>query len=130
MHVVGHPYVSNLIMAPFSYYGRPLLRKCNVLYYCIYPYIFTTMYLFLTVLIVLVATISAFTTKPRLSPRLGLFMQSAAWAAKESSNHFLIAPSILSADFAKLGAEVDNVLAAGADVVHFDVMGELLFTHN
>ena len=35
---------------------------------------------------------------------------------------FLIAPSILSADFAKLGQEVDNVLAAGADVVHFDVM--------
>ncbi len=34
----------------------------------------------------------------------------------------LIAPSILSADFAKLGEEVDNVLAAGADVVHFDVM--------
>ncbi|MBT3309293.1 MAG: ribulose-phosphate 3-epimerase [Gammaproteobacteria bacterium] len=34
----------------------------------------------------------------------------------------LIAPSILSADFAKLGAEVDNVLAAGADIVHFDVM--------
>ena len=35
---------------------------------------------------------------------------------------FLIAPSILSANFAKLGEEVDNVLAAGADVVHFDVM--------
>ena len=34
----------------------------------------------------------------------------------------LIAPSILSADFAKLGAEVDAVLAAGADIVHFDVM--------
>jgi len=34
----------------------------------------------------------------------------------------LIAPSILSADFAKLGDEVDKVLAAGADVVHFDVM--------
>jgi len=34
----------------------------------------------------------------------------------------LIAPSILSADFARLGEEVDNVLAAGADVVHFDVM--------
>jgi ribulose-phosphate 3-epimerase len=33
-----------------------------------------------------------------------------------------IAPSILSADFARLGAEVDAVLAAGADVVHFDVM--------
>jgi len=33
-----------------------------------------------------------------------------------------IAPSILSADFAKLGAEVDQVLADGADIVHFDVM--------
>ncbi|MFT6644130.1 MAG: ribulose-phosphate 3-epimerase [Patiriisocius sp.] len=33
-----------------------------------------------------------------------------------------IAPSILSADFARLGEEVDTVLAAGADVVHFDVM--------
>jgi ribulose-phosphate 3-epimerase len=35
---------------------------------------------------------------------------------------YLIAPSILSADFARLGEEVDTVLAAGADVVHFDVM--------
>ena len=35
---------------------------------------------------------------------------------------FLIAPSILSANFAKLGEEVDNVLASGADIVHFDVM--------
>ena len=35
---------------------------------------------------------------------------------------FWIAPSILSANFAKLGEEVDTVLAAGADVVHFDVM--------
>ncbi len=34
----------------------------------------------------------------------------------------LIAPSILSADFARLGEEVDHVLAAGADIVHFDVM--------
>jgi len=33
-----------------------------------------------------------------------------------------IAPSILSADFAKLGEEVDNVLVSGADIVHFDVM--------
>jgi|TARA_B110000977_G_scaffold189233_1_gene258437 ribulose-phosphate 3-epimerase len=33
-----------------------------------------------------------------------------------------IAPSILSADFARLGEEVDNVLVAGADIVHFDVM--------
>ncbi|PWC11676.1 ribulose-phosphate 3-epimerase [Brenneria roseae subsp. americana] len=35
---------------------------------------------------------------------------------------FLIAPSILSADFARLGEDTANVLAAGADVVHFDVM--------
>ncbi|MDO7657675.1 MAG: ribulose-phosphate 3-epimerase [OM182 bacterium] len=35
---------------------------------------------------------------------------------------FLIAPSILSADFARLGEEVTSVLEAGADVVHFDVM--------
>ncbi|WP_349617757.1 ribulose-phosphate 3-epimerase [Azotobacter salinestris] len=35
---------------------------------------------------------------------------------------FAIAPSILSADFARLGEEVDKVLAAGADIVHFDVM--------
>lgn len=36
--------------------------------------------------------------------------------------NFRIAPSILSADFARLGEEVDHVLAAGADIVHFDVM--------
>ena len=35
---------------------------------------------------------------------------------------YLIAPSILSADFARLGEEVENVLQSGADVVHFDVM--------
>lgn len=35
---------------------------------------------------------------------------------------FKIAPSILSADFAKLGQEVDDVIASGADIVHFDVM--------
>ncbi|MDB2534305.1 ribulose-phosphate 3-epimerase [Porticoccaceae bacterium] len=35
---------------------------------------------------------------------------------------FLIAPSILAANFARLGEEVDNVLEAGADIVHFDVM--------
>jgi ribulose-phosphate 3-epimerase len=34
----------------------------------------------------------------------------------------LIAPSILSADFARLGEEVESVLAAGADIIHFDVM--------
>lgn len=38
------------------------------------------------------------------------------------NNEYIIAPSILSADFAKLGEEVDNVIKAGADVIHFDVM--------
>lgn len=38
------------------------------------------------------------------------------------SNQNLIAPSILSADFARLGEEVNHVLASGADIVHFDVM--------
>ena len=37
-------------------------------------------------------------------------------------NDFWIAPSILSADFSRLGEEVDSVLSAGADIVHFDVM--------
>lgn len=53
-----------------------------------------------------------------------------AWSAKGTDNHFLIAPSILSANFARLGEEVDNVLAAGADVVHFDVMGTMLLLSN
>jgi ribulose-phosphate 3-epimerase len=35
---------------------------------------------------------------------------------------YMLAPSILSANFARLGEEVDNVLASGADIVHFDVM--------
>jgi ribulose-phosphate 3-epimerase len=39
-----------------------------------------------------------------------------------ASNTFRIAPSILSADFARLGDEVRDVIAAGADLIHFDVM--------
>jgi ribulose-phosphate 3-epimerase len=39
-----------------------------------------------------------------------------------AKQEYIIAPSILSADFARLGEEVDNVLDAGADWVHFDVM--------
>ena len=42
--------------------------------------------------------------------------------ARDAMNDFQIAPSILSADFARLGEEVDAVLGAGADLVHFDVM--------
>jgi ribulose-phosphate 3-epimerase len=38
------------------------------------------------------------------------------------AKHCWIAPSILSANFARLGEEVDAVLAAGADLIHFDVM--------
>mmetsp|Transcript_31277 Transcript_31277/g.45947 ORF Transcript_31277/g.45947 Transcript_31277/m.45947 type:complete len:264 (+) Transcript_31277:49-840(+) len=52
-------------------------------------------------------------TPKRASTKLNM-----VWGDKD----YLIAPSILSADFAKLGEEVDNVLEAGADVVHFDVM--------
>jgi len=37
-------------------------------------------------------------------------------------SEYMLAPSILSADFARLGEEVDNVLASGANIVHFDVM--------
>ncbi|STP17222.1 ribulose-phosphate 3-epimerase [Escherichia coli] len=39
---------------------------------------------------------------------------------------YLIAPSILSADFARLGEDTAKALAAGADVVHFDVMDKPL----
>ena len=38
------------------------------------------------------------------------------------TSNFRIAPSILSADFARLGEEVESVIDAGADVIHFDVM--------
>ena len=40
----------------------------------------------------------------------------------DTMQKYLIAPSILSADFARLGEDVESVLTAGADVVHFDVM--------
>merc|ERR1719230_539369 len=46
----------------------------------------------------------------------------AARTSQPKMRDFRIAPSILSADFARLGEEVENVLASGADVVHFDVM--------
>ena len=46
----------------------------------------------------------------------------AAVNKRNNMNNFLIAPSILSANFARLGEEVDAVLQAGADWVHFDVM--------
>jgi len=45
-----------------------------------------------------------------------------ARSKEQSMAKYLIAPSILSADFARLGEEVRNVVAAGADIIHFDVM--------
>ena len=74
-------------------------------------------------LFVLLATCAAFSTIG--SVRSVRNQMRMAWSAKGTDQHFLIAPSILSANFARLGEEVDNVLAAGADVVHFDVMGEI-----
>ncbi|OYW27484.1 MAG: hypothetical protein B7Z51_08915, partial [Methyloversatilis sp. 12-65-5] len=43
-------------------------------------------------------------------------------ARPSSASDFLIAPSLLSADFATLGQEVRNVIDSGADWIHFDVM--------
>jgi hypothetical protein len=81
------------------------------------------MFKVLAFFVMLVATATAFTA---LGSRMNVRnqMRMMAWSAKGTDQHYLIAPSILSANFARLGEEVDNVLAAGADVVHFDVMGE------
>ena len=48
--------------------------------------------------------------------------ESALSPISSSSREYKIAPSILSADFARLGEEVRAVIAAGADLIHFDVM--------
>eukprot|EP00543_Licmophora_paradoxa_P006619 CAMPEP_0202458780 /NCGR_PEP_ID=MMETSP1360-20130828/28046_1 /ASSEMBLY_ACC=CAM_ASM_000848 /TAXON_ID=515479 /ORGANISM="Licmophora paradoxa, Strain CCMP2313" /LENGTH=262 /DNA_ID=CAMNT_0049079503 /DNA_START=69 /DNA_END=857 /DNA_ORIENTATION=+ len=69
-----------------------------------------------TVFATALATASAFAPNP--AARVSTTARQMVWGDKD----YLIAPSILSADFAKLGEEVDNVLEAGADVVHFDVM--------
>lgn len=53
-----------------------------------------------------------------LSPPVNIIDKERGAMAKPD----FIAPSILSADFARLGEEVDNVLQAGADIIHFDVM--------
>jgi ribulose-phosphate 3-epimerase len=49
-------------------------------------------------------------------------LSSSALFTLAAMPNFRIAPSILSADFARLGEEVRNVVAAGADIIHFDVM--------
>lgn len=75
----------------------------------------------IVLLVAFVALASAFRPSVMRAARTSSLQM--AWKASNNPNHFLIAPSILSADFARLGDEVKNVLAAGADVVHFDVMG-------
>jgi ribulose-phosphate 3-epimerase len=49
-------------------------------------------------------------------------MSNSKFSDQDQTMTYMIAPSILSANFARLGEEVDNVLASGADIVHFDVM--------
>ena len=79
------------------------------------------MFIQLILVIALIANVAAFSiSKTLYNKKMNLNM---VWKAKETDQKYLIAPSILSADFARLGEEVVNVLAAGADVVHFDVMG-------
>jgi len=78
------------------------------------------MFIQLILVLALIANVAAFSvTKSLYRNKMNLNM---VWKAKETDQKYLIAPSILSADFARLGEEVVNVLAAGADVVHFDVM--------
>jgi ribulose-phosphate 3-epimerase len=54
--------------------------------------------------------------------QFGFFCKVLILFLRKVMKPYLIAPSILSANFTKLGEEVDKVLSAGADVVHFDVM--------
>merc|ERR1711966_141351 len=67
--------------------------------------------------VLLAGSASAFAPVATTTPRAAATSLN-VWGDKD----YLIAPSILSADFARLGEEVDNMLEAGADVVHFDVM--------
>lgn len=84
------------------------------------------MFIQLILVVALIANVAAFSiSKSLYNKKMNLNM---VWKAKETDQKYLIAPSILSADFARLGEEVVNVLAAGADVVHFDVMGTIIYS--
>src|SRR3972149_3777718 len=64
-------------------------------------------------------------TAIRMRPQLGVAARLRVKWPRSSSGYkvmYRIAPSILSADFARLGEEVQSVVAAGADLTHFDVM--------
>ena len=63
---------------------------------------------FIALVALLLAVVNAF--QPAIRPSLTSARQPLrmAWAAKETNEHFLIAPSILSADFARLGEEVQD----------------------
>lgn len=61
-------------------------------------------------------------SSPPQPGRGGRFGGSIIVMSGQSRPAYLIAPSILSADFSRLGDEVEAVLAAGADIIHFDVM--------
>lgn len=79
------------------------------------------MILSLLVFALLISSKDAFSIKSNLrNTKLSM-----TWKASHSENRYLIAPSILSSDFARLGEEVSNVIQAGADVIHFDVMGKI-----
>ncbi|KAJ8599169.1 hypothetical protein CTAYLR_008558 [Chrysophaeum taylorii] len=67
-------------------------------------------------------TVSALVAPPSLLRGPRALRSRVTMELIEPEKDFLIAPSILSADFARLGEEVVNSLSAGADVVHFDVM--------
>lgn len=58
----------------------------------------------------------------RVYLRYDTIISSYTYALDAAMRDYQIAPSILAADFARLGADVEAVLAAGADIVHFDVM--------
>ena len=75
-------------------------------------------------LLALAASSATALVAPKALPRLRAPAAKSSMRMEliEPDKDFLIAPSILSADFARLGEEVVNSLSAGADVVHFDVM--------
>src|SRR5437660_4027982 len=73
------------------------------------------------------ATIRSFHTKSRGLTRAGIAVSCGPGRIQVefpemAARTFRIAPSILSANFARLGEDVEGVIAAGADVIHFDVM--------